>query len=571
MKYNLKVMTLMALCLLTGKSAMAQDSEEFQRIVTRYMDAYDAESGVGKDSLHWHGRAYVGASSQSRVMPYGSFVYRVGRGELSGNISFDVSEKATYRDELTTFTSSDASINTGTDIMTRYEHQDASLTFKYSLAPRQTLILSASETYNHDNIQENSIKSKRNDNGDYSDSEYEEQVRKARNLTYSTRVSHQVLWRKGSGLTSELDFMHQYKPTKVLSDTWAAHTPETVKEEEQDVLQYRPYAIVRYTSPKWGGFDFNITEKADFSYLRITDTATEFSYQTGLSNTALTLNYKLGPLTLKTSGVYEHFRHRIHKYSALATIKSYDDWLYSWAVTMKVARHHSVLATYDRTIKRPSYTQLYPYVHIGSSIGSWVVGNAELEPSTSHQWRFSYIFNDRHWTVNSYFAYQRIDDDITKVSTYNEEVQRTVKTWINDARYNIYRFGIEGSLKSGPFSMTMGARAQKLDYTGEKVTNDHAWSYSFKARPQVVLPAGWTLAMVLLYTGREVHQHYYDRSNMYVALRAAKQLGPWAVYAFVQDIFEENYEQVLRNTNNAIVTNDDRNARALVVGCSYRF
>ena len=554
-----------------GAGAWAQDSEEFQRVVTRYMDAYDAETGYPNAAMRWHGRAYVGASSQGRTMSHGSFSYRVGKGVLSGDINFDVLEKSSSKDEYTSFTASDASITMSTGIMTRYEHQDASLAFKYNFAPHQSLTFSVAESYRRDNIEDSSIKSKQNDNGEYDDSEYEEQKRRARNLTYLTRIAHQVSWQKGGTLASELDFKHQYNPTKVLSDTWAARTPETEKEEEQDVLLYRPYSIVKYSSPKWGGFAFSVTEKADFSYLRIDDTATEFSYQTGLSNTALALNYRKGPFTLNASGTYEHFRHRIHKFSAMATIKSYDDLLYAWSTNVRLARHHTLLSSYDRTIKRPSYTQLYPYVHVGSSIGSWVVGNSDLEASTNQQWRFAYVFSDRHWTVNSYFVYQRINDDITKISTYNEEVQRSVKTWVNDALYNIYRYAVEASLTSGRLSMTMGARAQKLDYTGDKVKNDHAWSYSFKARPQVALPADWTLATVLLYTGREVHQHYYDRSNMYVALRASKQLGPWAVYAFVQDIFEENREQVLRNSNNSIVTSEDHNARALVVGCSYRF
>ena len=119
--------------------------------------------------------------------------------------------------------------------------------------------------------------------------------------------------------------------------------------------------------------------------------------------------------------------------------------------------------------------------------------------------------------------------------------------------------------------MTMGFHAQYLKYEGEHVSSDKAWSYSFKARPQLELPKGWTLATVLLYTGRETHRHYYNQPDFYWSLRAVKQIDNWAIYAFVQDILQPDHKQILTNNDSKMTTVNKPHTRCLIVGCSYTF
>lgn len=153
------------------------------------------------------------------------------------------------------------------------------------------------------------------------------------------------------------------------------------------------------------------------------------------------------------------------------------------------------------------------------------VGNPSLTPSKNMQLKASYTYSGNHWTHTHSMAYKRISDDISQVSAFDELSQRTVKTWINDPQYSYLRYAAEGEMRYGQFSATMGFHAQYLDYEGESVSSDHAWSYSFKMRPQLQLPHDWTLATVLLYTGRETHRHYYYRPTLYWSLRAVKSLA----------------------------------------------
>ena len=50
-----------------------------------------------------------------------------------------------------------------------------------------------------------------------------------------------------------------------------------------------------------------------------------------------------------------------------------------------------------------------------------------------------------------------------------------------------------------------------------------------------------------------------------------KQLGSWALYAFVQDILQPDQKQMLTNTDQTTMTLTRPNTRCLIVGCSYSF
>ena len=323
--------------------------------------------------------------------------------------------------------------------------------------------------------------------------------------------------------------------------------------------------------PTHGSFRFGLEEKYTIEDMRISDTATRFNFNTYSSLTTLSANYSHAWLGLDATLRYEHFINDIDDHQAPVSDRIYNDWMLSAKATIKLNKANKFVLSFDRDISRPTYTQLYPFVHIGSSIGVIVVGNPALDPSQSNQVKLSYTHSAPHFTHTQSLAYKRITDDISQIPSFDEASQRSVKTWINDARYSYLRYNAEGQLNYGLFSMTMVFNAQHLNYDGESGSSDKAWSYSFKVRPQVELPKGWTLATTLLYTGRETHRYYYDQSNLYWSVRAVKQMENWAIYAFVQDILQPDAKQILRNNDYDMTTVTKPNSRCLIVGCSYIF
>ena len=146
-----------------------------------------------------------------------------------------------------------------------------------------------------------------------------------------------------------------------------------------------------------------------------------------------------------------------------------------------------------------------------------------------------------------------------------------MKTWVNDAGYSRLSYAAEGELHCGAFSTVAELHAQYLDYDEKSISTDQAFSWSFKLQPQVKLGSDWTLASVLLYTGRETHHYYYNNSTFYWSVRAVKQMGKWALYAFVQDILQPERKRVLTKSDQNTITLTRPNSRCLIVGGSYTF
>lgn len=571
---RLKTILLLFVCMAYATVVCAQDTNEFQRIARRIMDAYDIGDEIdhAPDSAHFYGGAYLGAGSNGRAMPsaYATYLLK-DKLLLTSQLALDFSELNTEKDVSNGFTSG-AYRQTNTDLLTKQEKQDFSVRLDYVPSKGHILTCGIIESLDHNRVSESSIRNGHEADGTVQESYYEEQRRSNSDLKLGALLQYICDFDDAGRLTTRLNLKYNYKPTDVASDTWAMHSESSLREQHQTLYNFDPYAMIRFQSKRFDGFRFGLEEKYTIEDMRINDTATKFNFNTYSSLTSLSADYSYSWLAIDATLSYEHFINDIDDHlSTVSHDRTYNDWMLSAKATAKLNKKNKIVLSFDRDISRPTYTQLYPFVHIGSSIGVMVVGNSSLAPSKSNQTKVSYTYSGKHWTYTHSLAYKRIIDDISQISSYDEASQRSVKTWINDARYSYLRYAAEGEMKYGVFSMTMGFHAQYLDYDGEKVSSDNAWSYSFKARPQLQLPKGWTLASVLLYTGRETHRYYYNRSNFYWSLRAVKQIDNWAIYALLQDILQPDRQQILTNKDNNMVTITKPNTRCLIVGCSYTF
>ena len=551
----------------------AQDTNEFQRIARRIMNAYDVgeELEHAPDSANFYGGAYLGAGTNGHTMPSAYVTYlKKEKLLITGQLAIDISKLNTEKD-VTTDYHTGADRLTHSDILTKSEKQDFSIRLDYVPVKQHILTFGIIESLNTKRVDENTVKNGHEADGTEQQSFYEKQHRNNRDLKLGALLQHICDFNNAGRLTTRLNIKYNYNPTDVSSDTWAAQSPTSLREQTQTLYNFDPYAMIRFQSKSFGGFRFGLEEKYTIEDMRISDTATRFNFNTYSSLTTLSANYSHAWLGLDATLRYEHFINDIDDHQAPVSDRIYNDWMLSAKATIKLNKANKFVLSFDRDVSRPTYTQLYPFVHIGSSIGVMVVGNPVLEPSKSNQIKFSYTHSARHLTYTQSLAYKRITDDISQIPSFDEASQRSVQTWINDARYSYLRYTAEGQLNYGVFSMTMGFRAQHLTYDDKSGSFDKAWSYSFKARPQVELPKRWTLATTLLYTGREAHRYYYDKSSFYWSVRAVKQIDNWAIYAFVQDILQPDAKQILRNNDYEITTVIKPNSRCLIVGCSYTF
>ncbi len=557
-------------------SAFAQNEEEnFQRLARRSIDAHEAvvkKQQPDYDSVAWHGAAYIGTSSRGHILPNGFFNYKKGKLQMTGNVEMDFSQINTSRSVEGIHSNGDHQL-TYTNIANRYEHEDLTFRLDYHIDKQNILSFDFFQKYHADRVGETATRHNRTKDGS-ENNKYEDQQRKEWKINSGSLVEYLHKFSFGGSFSARAYVKYDNTPTDKNSIVWGKEMVYDEKEEHWAHHSTDTKGQLLYHSPKWGGFNFSLREKVGFMNTRISDAISLFDYHVTQVLTSGALNYRVGRFSFVAEGGYESYHHRLETLSDNTkgdVMNTYRDFLYNLSATWKINDRNTFTASYKHSINRPTYTQLYPFVHVGSNIGSRVKGNEDLQPSVTNQIQGKYKFSVPSLTLTTSVTYQKKSKDITSIAAYDEEEQVNVKTWINDAEYNTVRGAIEGEMRAGRFSMTFGARVQRLWYDGETVSEDKAWSYSFKIRPQLKLPNDWMLSAVSLYNGRESHLHWYSNPFTYLAFRAQKQLGDWAVYGFVQDILNEKRVKSENSNNNIIVTANDYNSRSLIIGCSYRF
>ena len=157
---NRKAVLLLFASWLLVSALPAQDTNEFQRIAKRIMDAYDVgdELQHAPDSASLYGGAYLGASSNGRAMPSAYVTYLKDKLLLTSQLSVDISELNTEKDVSTQFTSG-ADRQTSSDILTKYEKQDLSTRLDYAPRNGHIFTIGILESLDHRRVNENTIKS----------------------------------------------------------------------------------------------------------------------------------------------------------------------------------------------------------------------------------------------------------------------------------------------------------------------------------------------------------------------------------------------------------------------------
>lgn len=567
-----KFILLLTSCLACAPDVYAQDANEFQRVAKRIMDAYDVgeELQHAPDSGHFYGGAYLGASSNGRAMPSGYFTYLKDKLLFTSQLAVDFSDQRSEQDVSTQFTSG-ADQTTASDMQTRYEKVDFSTRLDYQPVKSSIFSIGLLESFNSKRENENTVMNGHEADGSSLDSRYEEQHRSNHDLKLGGLLQYIYDSKRAGRLTTRLNLRYNYKPTTVSADTWAARSEMSLREQEQTLYNFDPYAMVRFESKARGGFKFRVEEKYTQENMRIRDTETAFNFKTHSLLSTADVSYTYAWLSLGANLRYEHYVTDLDDHATADRHTTYDDWMLSVKATLKADERNKFVVSFDRDIQRPTYTQLYPFVHIGSSIGVMVVGNPALQPLKNNQVKLSHTYTTTHWKLTNSLAYKHTSDDISQVSSYDEQSHRSVKTWVNDAGYSRLSYAAEGELHCGAFSTVAELHAQYLDYDEKSISTDQAFSWNFKLQPQVKLGSDWTLASVLLYTGRETHHYYYNNSTFYWSVRAVKQMGKWALYAFVQDILQPERKRVLTKSDQNTITLTRPNSRCLIVGGSYTF
>ena len=555
-------------------NASAQDDDEFSRIATRIMNSYQDENADSlKDaSLGWHGGAYLGASTQGRTIPSASFTYKSNEKFLfTGDIAGNITEKTTGK-SVATFYNNGTGKRANTDILTNGQNIDAKVRFDYAAWKGSILTFGILESYNNTKEKNSSAVAFLDGQGVEDGAKYENRTRSIHDLKMGYLLQYIQKFESGDKLTTRVNIKHNHLSANVDKSTWAMSASDyNASREHHKMNNFDPYGLMKFQSRAYGAFSWGLSEKYTINRIRTEHAADRFNFNTCSSLSSLNMQIVAGCFSFAASGDYEYFDHRSNDFTHSEILKYYNNWMANAKASFAITGNHSIVFNFNRSVTHPEYEELDPYENIGSDITLIYMGNSDLEPSKSWLYGGGYHYKDNHLKGSISASFEHIKDDIAPVASHHPVTNQTIKTWKNDVSFGKFMFDARGEVTSGAFNMTFGARAQRLSYGSDYKSDGKLWSYSFKVRPQVELPGKWTLATSLLYQGRENHLTYYNRGYTYLSVRAVKQMGPWAIYGFVQDILERDRVQVLHDVDNTVYTYKDLNARALILGASYKF
>lgn len=566
----LKVALLILAVATSSTSVLAQDNEnEFERIAERVMQQYedpsflpDTTSANGK----WTGGAYMGVTSNGRTLPSANFTFKTRKIVLTGDVSLEFSERNTDKTN-TTLSDGITPQSTATDIHTKQETADASVRLDYYPSLTNCFTIGMLETFNHTRNNEEALTSFFDEDGEQLGNTLQQQDKSTSKFKLGSLMQWKHLFADKSMLTTRLNLRNLQEDIDLTRNNWDLSNEHTAKDAHEKSRNFTPYGQLTYESATWQGFNFIAQEKFTLERMDIEDRVGKWNYNSNNSATSLALNYKHKKVKFAANGAYEFYNNRID-----GVTRDYNDWTLKASATWMPSSKCDASFTFKRSFSRPTYTQLYDKKHLGSSLGTYYIGNRALEPSLKLQYELKLNFKPSK-SLNMTFTamFEDIERGITKVSGYDDNEHTSYITWINDATYDNIHLSMDGKWVVGPMDLRWHVKAKHIDYNGKSVNADDSWSWHFKLRPEFTLGRGWKVAGALYYTGQERHRTYTDAAYTYVSVRAVKEWGQWALYGFIQDILERDRKDTVYSSTSVVVTHTNLNARCAILGASYTF
>ncbi len=548
----------------------AQDNEnEFERIATRVMQQHEDPNFMPDTagvSGKWNGGAYMGVTSNGRTLPSANFRFKNRKIVVTGDVSMELAEVGTGKTD-NTLSEKTTPQSTETDIHTSRQNADASVRLDYYPSMANCFTVGLLENYNHSRTNEEAVTYHLDADEDYTGTTLQQQDKNTSKFKLGGLLQWKHLFADQALLTARLNLRRQHEDINLTNNSWDLTNTHQARDAREETRNFTPYGMLSYESASWNGFSFRVQEKFTLEDMDIEDRVGKWDYSSANNNSALALNYKINKVKLTADGSYDYYRNTIDDVT-----RKYNDWLLKTAMTWAPGKACDFSFTFKRSIKRPTYTQLYDKKHLGSSLGTYYIGNRSLEPALTRQYEAKVNLkpSDKvNMTITA--MYEDIDRGITKVSGYDEIEGNSYITWINDATYDNFHLGMDGKWVVGPMDLRWHVKAKHTNYEGQHVNVDASWSWYFKLRPEFALPHGWKVAGALYYTGREKHLTYVDAAYTYVSVRAVKEIGQWTLYGFIQDILEHDRKETVYSTSSMVVTYENRNSRCAILGASYTF
>lgn len=258
----------------------------------------------------------------------------------------------------------------------------------------------------------------------------------------------------------------------------------------------------------------------------------------------MTLSGVFGKLRVKLSCEYQHFKYNIERKDNSHSTISNDitgKLMAEWHFT----KEHNLRLILDRSLKRPSADQLYPYRIFVPNQMKYVEGNPDLVPTMFHKVGVDYIFNHR-WNaysniiVNTSVSYSDVWDIINSKRMKQDAVAGTLGltqdyiSYDNSGRSKISNANLMALYTYKAFSLSVAGNVYAKTQ-GAEDDRKHYTYFNFSIYPHFTLKDGWNGGAHLFYFSRINQVNGYTGDCAVSSITVGKAWKQFFVYV-IEDV-----------------------------------
>jgi len=491
------------------------------------------------------GKAYIEGSSLVSAMPAAKIAYKKDKLIIRASLSFDYYHPLD-NNEISEATGTQVILLRQTDsVKTNYYGESARAYLKYQINPKgsfETWLVQDYQNNNNDSRCGSSeyISPEFIFNNFYNDS------KRQTSLMINSNSKYKQNWER-SGFEASFQYIFNKKGTDYWKKWDQAPQPMTMNDE---TLSHTFKTVVK---GKYQIVPTSKTEKAEMTVgVNCNYGATDYDYFEDLSTasfTKATTGFDLylspyveadcifGPVAVK-AGVNYQYRNtgfeiegndfaRNVNHNFTANVKA------GW----QIVPHHHLSALLDRSTRRPSAEQLYPYKSFKPFSGETTKGNLMLNSEVLHTANLNYIFDtkvgEHTFIANVSGQYIRTDNII-----YAYQNEEKVINYTNDGFSNIFNANAMLHYNYQIFQIQLTANVFRNWKTVGGVDDTYTY-FNLAVIPRLNFPHQWRVFLKLQYYSPVVTKLYELSDYSFGEFNVSKTWKDLTVSLFARDLFHK--------------------------------
>ncbi len=388
---------------------------------------------------------------------------------------------------------------------------------------------------------------------------------KRRPEKYELQIQAEYSLSDGSNSES-LKYSSAYKAFLCNTD-WKTHTLNTF-------VKYKRFLLPATSSSKaslLGGVNFNHSgDRYGFLEKNLTENVIDADARRTYISPFIEFEALTGNFEIKAGVRYQHHITDVHVTGTGSSDKTARNVTCNFDFGWQMAPHHHLNLMLDRSIKRPSTAQIFPFCVYDSSTGGHSLGNLQLEPSVMHTVLLGYVTDAQTESGHSFVTYaslRYINDSGLITSVYQKN---NIRTYANDGKSDILSANAMLLYSHNIFSMSLTANVFGNSSTiGSKT--DRYFYYNLALIPRLAFSDGWRMSAKFVFNSPVSSVSSVLGSYFYSKVMVSKSWEKWTGYVAMDDIYHNFVQDKAITPERTTIKYYNLHRPSLSVGATFAF